>query len=45
LARRRTALEALREGLDEEAAAHRMRDTKEHFVDRIRSFFGLDEVS
>ncbi len=45
LARRRTELEALREGLDEEAAAHRMRDTKEHFVDRIRSFFGLDEVS
>lgn len=43
LARRRTELEAIREGLDDEAAASRMRDTKEHFVDRIRSFFGLDE--
>ena len=41
LARRRVELEAVREGLNEEAKRHRMRRTQGDLLHRIRSFFTL----
>jgi small-conductance mechanosensitive channel/CRP-like cAMP-binding protein len=40
MARRRVELEAVKEGLDEEAKRHRMRERQGDILDRIRHFFG-----
>ncbi len=42
LARRRTELEAVREGLNEEAARHRLRNAQGDLLQRIRRFFTLE---
>jgi hypothetical protein len=40
MARRRVELEAVKEGLDEEAKLLRMRERQGDILDRIRRFFG-----
>lgn len=42
LARRKLQLEAVREGLDQEATLRRMQSEKDDLLGRIRSFFSLD---
>jgi CRP-like cAMP-binding protein len=42
LAKRRVELLAVKEDLDEEAKASRMRESKENLLGKIRDFFGLE---
>ena len=43
LAERKAALEATRQGLDEEARARRAKTHKQDLLDKVRGFLGLDE--